>query len=80
LSLKCDILVSKFAFKFNVLCRYNMIARHRKTHLFDIDIPGQITFKESDTLAPGDELTVVGLYTLNSVYPELKSAWWLLNP
>lgn len=29
----------------------------RKTHLFDIDIPGKITFKESDTLTPGSELT-----------------------
>ncbi|KAG6545177.1 hypothetical protein Mapa_013289 [Marchantia paleacea] len=33
--------------------------KHRKTHLFDIDIPGKITFKESDTLTPGGELTVV---------------------
>lgn len=28
-------------------------------HLFDIDIPGKITFKESDTLTPGEELCVV---------------------
>ncbi|GBM25775.1 Omega-amidase NIT2, partial [Araneus ventricosus] len=26
-------------------------------HLFDIDIPGKITFKESDALAPGKSLT-----------------------
>eukprot|EP00983_Pelagomonas_calceolata_P008981 292160-Pelagomonas_calceolata.AAC.5 len=32
---------------------------HRKTHLFDIDIPGKITFKESTNLSPGDSLTVV---------------------
>lgn len=34
-----------------------MIARHRKVHLFDIDIPSGITFKESDTLAPGHATT-----------------------
>ena len=36
-----------------------IIAKHRKTHLFDLDIPGEITFKESDTLTQGDSLTVV---------------------
>jgi omega-amidase len=37
----------------------NLIAKHRKVHLFDIDIPGKITFKESTNLSPGNELTVV---------------------
>lgn len=36
-----------------------MIAKHRKMHLFDIDIKGKITFRESDSLSPGDSLTVV---------------------
>jgi len=36
-----------------------LIGRHRKLHLFDIDVPGQIQFKESDTLTPGDQITVV---------------------
>ena len=31
------------------------IARHRKVHLFDIDIKGGQYFKESDTFTPGDE-------------------------
>ncbi len=35
-----------------------LIARHRKMHLFDIDIPQGITFKESDTLGAGREVTV----------------------
>lgn len=35
------------------------IAKHRKKHLFDIDIPNGITFKESEVLSPGDTLTVV---------------------
>lgn len=33
-------------------------ARHRKVHLFDIDVPGGITFRESETLTPGDQITV----------------------
>lgn len=36
-----------------------LIGKHRKVHLFDIDVPGKITFKESDTLSPGNEITVV---------------------
>ena len=35
------------------------IGRHRKMHMFDIDIPGGQHFKESDTLTPGSEVTVV---------------------
>lgn len=34
-----------------------LVARHRKVHLFDVDIPGGIRFKESDALAAGDEIT-----------------------
>ena len=37
----------------------NMIGRFRKVHLFDVDIKGGITFKESDTLTPGDEMLVL---------------------
>lgn len=37
----------------------NMIARHRKMHLFDIDIKGGQYFKESDVLTPGDDFTVL---------------------
>jgi len=33
-----------------------LVALHRKIHLFDIDIPGKITFKESETLTGGDSL------------------------
>jgi apolipoprotein N-acyltransferase len=36
----------------------NLVAKHRKVHLFDIDVPGKITFKESDTLTGGDGITV----------------------
>ena len=33
-------------------------ARHRKLHLFDIDVPGGQSFRESATLSPGSEVTV----------------------
>lgn len=35
-----------------------VIAKHRKVHLFDIDIKGGQYFKESDTLTPGNSFTV----------------------
>ncbi|KAK4193130.1 nitrilase [Podospora australis] len=38
-----------------------LLASHRKVHLFDIDIPGGITFKESDVLSPGNKITIVDL-------------------
>ena len=38
-----------------------MIAKHRKVHLFDIDIPGKIKFQESDVLSAGNKLTVCDL-------------------
>ena len=36
-----------------------IIASHRKMHLFDIDIAGKISFKESETLSAGNQITVV---------------------
>jgi omega-amidase len=33
-----------------------LLAKHRKVHLFDVDVPGGIRFKESETLSPGDTL------------------------
>lgn len=36
----------------------HIIGRHRKMHLFDIDIVGGISFKESDTLSSGNDVTV----------------------
>ncbi|GIL47778.1 hypothetical protein Vafri_3963 [Volvox africanus] len=48
---------------YNTCCvfssRGELLAKHRKVHLFDIDIPGKITFKESLTLSPGPGPTVV---------------------
>lgn len=36
-----------------------LIGKHRKIHLFDIDIEDGIKFKESDTLGRGNEITIV---------------------
>jgi len=36
-----------------------LLATHRKVHLFDIDIPGKIKFKESDVLSAGNKVTIV---------------------
>jgi predicted amidohydrolase len=36
-----------------------LLARYRKIHLFDVDLPGRVTVRESDARAPGDETVVV---------------------
>jgi omega-amidase len=41
----------------------NIIAKHRKVHLFDIDVPGKMTFKESDTLTAGSQFTSFTIQT-----------------
>jgi len=37
----------------------NIIGKHRKVHLFDIDVPGKIRFVESETLSAGNSLTIL---------------------
>ncbi|CAO3573461.1 unnamed protein product [Mortierella alpina] len=48
---------------YNTCTVYNpegeLIATHRKVHLFDIDVPGKIRFQESETLTAGKQLTHV---------------------
>ena len=39
----------------------SLLTTHRKVHLFDIDIPGKITFRESDVLSPGNKVTLVDI-------------------
>lgn len=36
-----------------------IVGKHRKMHLFDINVPGKIAFKESDSLTAGDEACIV---------------------
>jgi len=38
-----------------------LVARYRKIHLFDVDIPNGATLRESDATAAGDELVVVDI-------------------
>jgi omega-amidase len=72
-----------------------LIATHRKVHLFDIDIPGKIKFRESDVLSPGNKITIVDLPEYGKIaiaicydirFPELatiaarKGAFLLLYP
>jgi predicted amidohydrolase len=55
------------------------LAVYRKIHLFDVDLPGRVTIKESDAKIPGDEVvtaaTTVGTIGLSICYdlrfPEL---------
>lgn len=68
---------------YNTMTAYSpegeLVAIHRKVHLFDIDIPGKITFKESETLTGGSttnyfdtEFARVGLGICYDVrFPEL---------
>ncbi|KAF2246772.1 carbon-nitrogen hydrolase [Trematosphaeria pertusa] len=72
-----------------------LLATHRKVHLFDIDIPGKITFRESDVLSPGNRITLIDLPEYGKIavaicydirFPELamiaarKGAFLLLYP
>lgn len=48
---------------YNTSCLFdnkgNLIGSHRKVHLFDIDVVGKISFKESDTLNAGKDIDVI---------------------
>ncbi|KAG9335122.1 hypothetical protein JZ751_005685 [Albula glossodonta] len=35
-----------------------LLLKHRKIHLFDIDVPGKIRFQESETLSPGSSFSM----------------------
>lgn len=37
----------------------SLLGKHRKVHLFDVDVKGGVYMKESDTLSAGDQITVV---------------------
>ncbi len=39
----------------------NLVARYRKIHLFDVDIPGGAVLRESDATAAGEDLVVVDI-------------------
>ena len=37
----------------------SLIGKHRKIHLFDVDVEGGISFKESETITAGSDATVI---------------------
>lgn len=61
---------------YNTSCVFDaqgrVISLHRKLHLFDIDIPGKMTFQESQTLSAGDRITLfdcaLGRFALGICY------------
>ncbi|ORY15741.1 carbon-nitrogen hydrolase [Clohesyomyces aquaticus] len=72
-----------------------LLGTHRKVHLFDIDIPGKIRFKESEVLSPGNKITFIDIPEYGKIavaicydirFPELamvaarKGAFLLLYP
>jgi predicted amidohydrolase len=38
-----------------------IVATYRKIHLFDVNVPGEIVHRESDVIAPGEEMVVARL-------------------
>jgi predicted amidohydrolase len=50
-----NIFNSCFSFDHNGL----LLGRHRKIHLFDVDIKDGISFKESETITPGNNVTLI---------------------
>lgn len=40
----------------------DLLARHRKIHLFDVDLPGSVSFKESEVLSAGNSITMLDVY------------------
>ena len=48
---------------FNTSCLLSpsgeLLARYRKIHLFDVDIPGRVTVRESDARAPGADVVAI---------------------
>lgn len=53
----CDDNVYNTSYSFDK--KGDMIGKYRKVHLFDIDVKGGIRFMESDTLTPGEDMTVL---------------------
>ncbi|XP_030559838.1 omega-amidase NIT2 [Drosophila novamexicana] len=39
----------------------DLLGKHRKMHLFDIDVKGGIRFKESETLSAGNDFTIISI-------------------
>ncbi|KAF7540746.1 hypothetical protein G7054_g1172 [Neopestalotiopsis clavispora] len=44
-----------------------LVGFHRKAHLFDVDFPGRMSFRESDVLSPGNAITVINLNGIGKI-------------
>lgn len=57
------VIIENNASIYNTSCFFDnkgkLIGKHRKVHLFDIDVVGKISFKESDTLNAGKDIDVI---------------------
>lgn len=61
-SLPAIIMIMIYVVKHSLWLRNHsgtIVGKHRKVHLFDINIPGGIKFTESSTLSPGQNLTLI---------------------
>jgi predicted amidohydrolase len=43
----------------------DFLIKHRKVHLFDVNLPGGISFRESSILSPGQQVTVARVLGMN---------------
>ena len=50
-----------------------VLAKHRKVHLFDIDVAGGQSFRESDTLSPGNAIT-----TFETAFGGIYGYYWCI--
>ena len=53
----------------------DLVATYRKIHLYDVEIPGRVSYKESNSVAPGDQTVVTdvaGLPTGLSICYDLR--------
>jgi predicted amidohydrolase len=41
--------------------RGDVLATYRKAHLFDVEVPGEVAYRESDAIVAGDEVVVADL-------------------
>jgi len=71
-----------------------VVGKHRKVHLFDVNVPGGICFQESETLTGGEQGATyfdvdgigrigVGIWYVNVMSMVLFytfMGWWLLTP
>lgn len=56
--IQSDVKDKVFNMSFLIDRKGEIAGSYQKTHLFDVDLPGKVTYKESDTIKPGNEIVV----------------------